>query len=220
MAISFKVEGVPISANRDRAMFHTFAGNKSYVIKDIGDELEVISSASSFSISLGSGEAVICGGSMTVDGENTLVLEANESGFIVIRVDLSQTGANMCRLARVSSLVQENINNGVDMIYDFPLYEYTTNFNGVSSITDVREISNNALDSAGIVVVTVNNFNSLPQTISDDRIDKDHVVLNSVLTNPAVQTSEWTVLTQDGSLNISGSINGTTSLTLYLGKKI
>lgn len=142
MSLSFKVEDVPISAVRDRAMFNTFAGNQSYIIKGIGDELAVTYSSSSFIVELGTGEAVICGGSTLSEGEATaLTLSANESGYIVIEVDLSQTGSNICRLARVPSLTQGDINNGVDMVYDLPLYQYTTDGSGVSDMTDVRNIS-------------------------------------------------------------------------------
>lgn len=145
MSVSFKVENVEISAVRDRAMFNTFAGNRSYVVKDIGDELAVTSSSSSFVVSLGTGEAVICGGSMLSEGEaSTITLGANENGYIVIEIDLLQTGANICRFKKVPSLVQGNINGGNDYVYDFPLYRYTTNSAGVSSITDLRVIVDNA----------------------------------------------------------------------------
>lgn len=145
MSVSYKVENIPISAVRDRAMFNTFAGNTSYVIKGIGDELEVTYSSSSFVVELGTGEAVICGGSMLSEGEsNTLTLGQSESGYIVIEIDLSQTGSNICRLARVSSLVQGDINGGNEYVYDFPLYQYTTDTNGVTNMTDVRSISSEA----------------------------------------------------------------------------
>lgn len=145
MSISFKVEDVSISAKRDRAMFNTFAANNSYIIQGIGDELLVTSSSSSFVVSLGTGEAVICGGSMLSEGSaTTLTLQENQSGYIVIRVDLSQTGENICQFTNVTSLVQENINNN-GLIYDLPLYQYTTNGSGVSTINDVREITSSSL---------------------------------------------------------------------------
>lgn len=145
MSISFKVEDVSISAKRDRAMFNTFAGNNSYIIQGIGDELLVTSSSSSFVVSLGTGEAVICGGSMLSEGSaTTLTLQENQSGYIIIRVDLSQTGDNICRFMNVTSLVQENINDD-GLVYDLPLYQYSTNGSGVSSITDRREIINSSL---------------------------------------------------------------------------
>ena len=150
MAVSFKVEDVNISAIRDRAMFDTFAGNSSYIIKDIGNELEVTYSANSFVVTLGTGEAVICGGSMVSEGvANAITLGNAESGYVVIEIDLSQTGTNICQFKKVSSLVQTNINDGVNNVYDLPLYQYVTDNNGVQSMTDVRNISSVA--ASGVI---------------------------------------------------------------------
>ena len=146
MSVSFKNDNVEISAIRDRAMFHTFAGNQSFVIKDIGDELAITHSSSSFVVSIGTGEAVICGGSTLVEGTNEITLNQNENGYIVIRVDLAQTGDNICQFKAVPSLVQENINDE-GYIYDFPLGRYTTNGSGVNSFTDQRVIRNNITDN-------------------------------------------------------------------------
>lgn len=146
MAISYKVEDVNISAIRDRAMFNTFANNLSYIIEGLGDELEVSYSSQSFVVTLGTGEAVICGGSMVSEGTpDALTLGANESGYIVIEVDLSQTGTNVCKFLNVTSLVQKNINNGSDTVYDFPLYQYSTSDSGVQNLVDVRNIANSSL---------------------------------------------------------------------------
>jgi hypothetical protein len=222
MAVSFKVEDVNISAIRDRAMFNTFAGDLSYVIEDIGDELEVTYSNNSFVVTLGTGEAVICGGSMVSEGvASAVTLGTNESGYIVIEVDLSQTGANICQFKNVASLVQNDINDGSSVLYDFPLYAYTTDGNGVSSMTDMRVITrmNPLIRNLKILEITSTSFNSLPQTINDAAITADHVVLNSVLSNPSAQTGDWTVTTSAGSLTISGTISGSTTITLYLGIK-
>lgn len=217
MAVSFKVEDVNISAIRDRAMFDSFANNQSYVIKGIGDELSVDYSSQSFQVTLGSGEAVICGGSMTSEGTPDMItLGANESGYICIEVDLSQTGTNVCRFVNVAELTQENINDGSSMVYDFPLYQYTTTESGVQNMVDVRNVSASA---NGVIVVTTNSFNSLPQNVSNNNITENHVVVNSVLSNPSAQTSDWTVVTSNGSLQITGSISGNTTLTLYLAKQ-
>jgi len=150
MSVSFKVEDVNISAIRDRAMFDTFAGNSSYIVKDIGDELEVTYSSSSFVVTLGTGEAVICGGSMVSEGvANQITLSNSESGYVVIEIDLSQTGTNICQFKNVASLTQENINDGVHNVYDLPLYSYVTDNSGVQNMTDLREIS--ATASVGVI---------------------------------------------------------------------
>lgn len=73
-----------------------------------------------------------------------------------------------------------------------------------------------AVSELKVIVITSSSFSSLPQTITDSSITADHVVINSVLSNPSAQTGDWTVTTSDGSLTISGSISGTTTVTLYL----
>lgn len=196
MSVSFKNDNVEISAIRDRAMFHTFAGNQSFVIKGIGDELALTYSASSFVVSIGTGEAVICGGSTLVEGTNEITLNQNESGYIVIRVDLAQTGDNICQFKAVPSLVQENINDE-GYIYDFPLARYTTNGSGVNSFTDQRVVRNNITDN---VVKTIdgrtptnNNINltdvvktinGVAPTNNNINIDTDYIkTINEKLPN-------------------------------------
>jgi len=74
------------------------------------------------------------------------------------------------------------------------------------------------LDKFRTVKITTSSFSSLPQTVTDSKISADHSVVNAVLSNPAAQTGDWTVTTSAGSLTISGSISGSTTLTLYLSK--
>ena len=76
-----------------------------------------------------------------------------------------------------------------------------------------------AIDEIKTVEITTSSFSSLPKTITNDAITADHVVVNSVLSNPSAQTGDWTVTTSAGSLTISGTISGSTTLTLYLTKK-
>lgn len=68
-----------------------------------------------------------------------------------------------------------------------------------------------------IIQIDVPSFSSLPVTVTDSAISDAHVVLRETLSNPVAQTSDWTVTTAVGSLTISGSISGSTSMTLILG---
>ena len=102
------------------------------------------------------------------------------------------------------------------MVYDLPLYQYNTTENGVQNMVEVRNITTSA---NGVIVVTTNSFNSLPQTVSNNNITENHVVVNSVLSNPSAQTSDWTVVTSNASLQVTGTISGSTTLTLYLAKQ-
>lgn len=70
-----------------------------------------------------------------------------------------------------------------------------------------------------VVVVEFASFSSLPQTKSDSRITSDHVVVDSVFSNPSMMTSDLSWTTSDGSITISGSMSGSTTLTLTLAVK-
>lgn len=94
------------------------------------------------------------------------------------------------------------------------------------AVTEPRVISPAVLNSfveskANVMptlVIEVESFSSLPQTVTNANITSDMVVVNSVLGTPSAQTGDWTVTTADGSATITGSISGETSLTLYLMK--
>lgn len=66
------------------------------------------------------------------------------------------------------------------------------------------------------IKVEIASFSSLPQTVNDSRIKSTDEVVESILGTPSAQRSDWTVTTSDGSLTISGTIRGSTTLTLYL----
>ena len=68
------------------------------------------------------------------------------------------------------------------------------------------------------LVIEVESFSFLPQTVTNADITSDMVVVSSVLGTPSAQTSDWTVTTADGSATVAGSISGATTLTLYLMK--
>lgn len=92
-----------------------------------------------------------------------------------------------------------------------------TNADGqaIDSGTNLATINTN-IENKKVLVITTSSFSSLPQTITNANITSNMVVVNSVLSNPSAQTGDWTVTTSNGSLSISGSISGTTTLTLYL----
>lgn len=75
-----------------------------------------------------------------------------------------------------------------------------------------------AVSEAKVLVVDIASFSSLPQTVTNSSITADMVVVNSVLGTPSAQTDTWTVTTGTGTLTVSGSISGSTTLTLYLAE--
>lgn len=70
-----------------------------------------------------------------------------------------------------------------------------------------------------ILKITFSSFSSLPQTVSNAAITTDMVCLKAELGTPSAQTGDWTVNTDTaGQVTVSGSISGSTTLTLYLAK--
>ena len=57
-------------------------------------------------------------------------------------------------------------------------------------------------------------ISSLPVTISKTGMTTNHRVVSSVLGTPSAQTSDWTITSASGQFTISGSISGSTEITL------
>ena len=89
---------------------------------------------------------------------------------------------------------------------------------------NLNKIENGIFDNANdiadlpVLVVDCGTVSALPATISETEITADMVALKATLGTPSAQTSDWTVDTSDGSLTISGSVSGSTTVTLYLCK--
>lgn len=66
--------------------------------------------------------------------------------------------------------------------------------------------------------VMTSSISSLPVTISNSAITSDMEVIGSQLSDPSAQNGDWTITTSNGSLTISGTISGTTTVTLYLSE--
>ncbi|MBQ7655029.1 MAG: hypothetical protein IJI53_09735 [Clostridia bacterium] len=69
-----------------------------------------------------------------------------------------------------------------------------------------------------VLKVDCGTITSLPKTVSHAGIESDMETLRAVLSNPAAPLSDWTVSTSAGSVTISGTVSGSTTLILYLGK--
>lgn len=108
------------------------------------------------------------------------------------------------------------IDSGATVV-DMPLYRINLAGSTVT-YTQLAEVVDREIESLGTLVIETGTISSLPTTVTDDRIADDMVVVNSVLSVPSAQTGDWTVTTSDGSLTISGTISGSTTLTLYLNK--
>lgn len=66
------------------------------------------------------------------------------------------------------------------------------------------------------LVVSGGTISSLPTTITDSRITTRHACMHLDLGTPEAQTGKWTVTNNTaGQATISGTISGSTAVTLY-----
>lgn len=72
------------------------------------------------------------------------------------------------------------------------------------------------VNNNNILEINCGTISSLPATISNASVTANHTVIRHVLSNPSAMRSDWTIATSDGSLTISGTVSGSTSLQLYL----
>ena len=135
---------VIIPAERDGALYNFLMGGQDYVFDGIGDEFAITPSSTSFLITLGTGEGVVSGRHVTeetVNNDNSMIqLDANSSGYVVIRVDLTKPVGTEAFLYATPVLSSQDLNNGGN-VHDLPLYQYVTNGSGVSTFTDIRPLS-------------------------------------------------------------------------------
>lgn len=166
---------VEIPAKRDGAMYNTFAGNTDFVIAGVGNEFEITSSATSFVLTLGTGEGIVCGRhvtEVTENGSNSMIqLEPNSSGYVVIRMDLSRPAGTEAYFTTVQVLQREDLNSD-GTICDLPLYGYVTGENGVTSFIDIRDVVESAGGGSKNLAITLlaNGWSGTTYTINNINI--------------------------------------------------
>ena len=74
------------------------------------------------------------------------------------------------------------------------------------------------LVTADAITVTLSSFSTLPQTVSNAAITADHEAVYLQAGTPSAMTGAWTVTTAAGSVTISGTISGSTTVKLVLVK--
>ena len=69
-----------------------------------------------------------------------------------------------------------------------------------------------------ILTLNIGATTTLPVTVSNPGITSDMVVLSATFSNPQAVTSNMTWTTADGVLTLAGTINGSTTIQIVLGK--
>jgi hypothetical protein len=133
----------------------------------------------------------------------------NDSNFVsdsdYVHTDNNYTSTEKTKLSGIASGAEVNVQS---------------NWNETDSTADAYIANKPDIESLKTLVVTVPSFSSLPTTFYDSRINGDHVVNNWYLGTPSAMTGDhWDITTGTGQLTITGSISGSTTLTLHLGLK-
>lgn len=69
-----------------------------------------------------------------------------------------------------------------------------------------------------IYTVSVATFSAFPVTVNDANITSDMVVLSVTWSNPSAIISDVTYTTTTGVLQLTGTVNGSTTATITLGR--
>ena len=134
---------VDISAKRDGALYNAISGNVDFIIQGLGQEMSF--SNVGLNVTVNSGEAVVHGRHITAEDVNNIQLPSNESGYLVLRIDLSRPVGEEATLFATPTLSREEINwNGI--VYDMPLAQFVTNTLDVNSLIDMRVVVPSAFD--------------------------------------------------------------------------
>lgn len=129
----------PISSNIDGSVYAI--ATQDCVIGGMGDEFSITTSASSLSLTFTQGSvAVLCGNAFWLTADETVILPANSTFYLCVRIDTSkpngQTGSFECLTE--AGIKKDNINN--EGIRDLVIYKITTSSNGVTASEDKRVI--------------------------------------------------------------------------------
>lgn len=147
--------GTLISSLQDALLYGSVV-QTDYIISGYGNELAMTTTG--LTITFDDGQAIIQGRTINVTGSETLEVDANTSGYIVLRYDLTQATGYEGRFAFVPSFVAQDLNNG-GSIRDLILASYTSDASDVTINSDLRPIMDNNIGWAIEVASASWNYN-------------------------------------------------------------
>ncbi len=149
MLQGFQFDKMQAYPTTDASLFSYLAGDRSFIIPNRGNELNV--TTSELNITVDTGEALILGRQIKITEPMVLTIGANQSGYLVIEIDLSKantsTGTpgqadyepinNQLSLKFVNNLTQDNINDG-GLIYQFNLGTVSSTSNNITFVKNEK----------------------------------------------------------------------------------
>lgn len=127
-----------INSSADALLYNALLSGNNHIIDNYKDQLNVV--ATGLNTYVSTGACIIQGRLIENDEEAQVTVSANDSGFICIVIDLTQTNTstgtsgtpdynpinNQIRLEIVKELVQQDLHNG-GQLYTFPLASFVSN---------------------------------------------------------------------------------------------
>lgn len=83
---------------------------------------------------------------------------------------------------------------------------------------DLKDATAREESSRKVYTISITTFSSFPKIVSDENITSDMVVTSCVFGTPKSVTSDVAWTTTNGTLRLTGSINGSTSAQVTLVK--
>lgn len=126
---------VEISAKQDGALYNVALDEKDFIIEGLGNEFSM--SHVGLVVFVESGEAILHGRHITSEDTEQITLPANSSGYLVLRIDLTQAVGNEAFLYATPTLSNEEI-NWDGSIYDMPIATFITSNVDITNFEDAR----------------------------------------------------------------------------------
>lgn len=149
MLQGFQFDKMQAYPTTDASLFSYLAGDRSFIIPNRGNELNV--TTSELNITVDTGEALIEGRQIKITEPMVLTIGANQSGYLVIEIDLSKANTsigtpgqadyepinNQLALKFVNNLTQDNINDG-GLIFQFNLGTVSSTSNNITFVKNTE----------------------------------------------------------------------------------
>lgn len=149
MLQGFQFDKMQAYPTTDASLFSYLAGDRSFIIPNRGNELNV--TTSELNITVDTGEALILGRQIKITEPMVLTIGANQNGYLVIEIDLSKSNTstgtpgqadyepinNQLLLKFVNNLTQDNINDG-GLIYQFNLGTVSSTSNSITFVKNEK----------------------------------------------------------------------------------
>ncbi len=137
MITGYTFDRAKVTASQDSALYDFLNFGENTVMSGMGNDMAV--TVNGLTCTIAPGKAVVCGRLIEVSSAQNVQIPANNTGYLCLTIDLSQTNTssgtpgqtdytvviNQVRSEFVTSLTQNDLFNG-GLIYNFPLGQVTS----------------------------------------------------------------------------------------------